>query len=137
MLVARVRGEECSVSYNCNTPYEVCDEGTCSHKPLLPIITNDALSPPLLMIGIALSNAAGIGGGAISMPILLALLGFAHPEAVAISNFLMLLGAVARIIISFKEKNPRFPHKLAVSYDFIIILLPLALVGTLIGLLIN
>ena len=49
----------------------------------------------------------------------------------------MFIGAVARIFISWREKHPRFPHKLAVNYDFIIILLPLALVGTLLGVYIN
>lgn len=49
----------------------------------------------------------------------------------------MFLGAVARILVTFNEKNPNFPHKIAVNYDFLIILLPLALVGTLIGVFIN
>lgn len=40
------------------------------------MIITDGISPVLLMVGIALSNAAGIGGGGISLPILLALLGF-------------------------------------------------------------
>lgn len=49
----------------------------------------------------------------------------------------MFVGAFARILVAWREKHPLFPHKLAVNYDFIIILLPLALVGTLIGVLIN
>ena len=89
------------------------------------------------MIGIALSNAAGVGGGAIVLPILMVLLGFSQSEAVVLSNFFMFLGAVARILVTWREKNPLFPHKVAVSYDFIIILLPLALVGTTIGVFVN
>lgn len=101
------------------------------------MIVNDGVSPALLMVGIALSNAAGSGGGAIVLPILIALLGFSQPEAVAISNFIIFVGAVARILVTWREKNPRFPHKVAVSYDFIIILLPLSLFGTTVGVLIN
>ena len=67
------------------------------------MIVNDGLSPVLFMVGIALSNAAGVGGGAISVPILLALLGFPQPEAVSIANFLMFLGAVARLVVSLNE----------------------------------
>ncbi len=97
----------------------------------------DYLAPLLLAAGVALSNAAGIGGGSISVAILLTACQFSTSEAVPIANFLMLLGCVARLMISCREKHPRYPHRPAIHYDFIIILLPMALVGTLLGVMIN
>lgn len=59
------------------------------------MIVNDAIGPALFILGISLSNAAGIGGGGISLTILLALYGFTQLEAVSIANFLMFIGAMA------------------------------------------
>lgn len=95
------------------------------------------MSAFLVAIGVILSNASGLGGGAITIAILVSVMNFTPVEAIPIANFCMFMGAVARLLISLKEKHPHFPHRPAIHYEFIIILLPLALVGALLGALVN
>ena len=107
------------------------------HKELTPMVANDFISPLILMIGIGISNMAGVGGGGITMPVLLVILGFLPSEAVPISNFMIFLGCVTRLIVNFKDKHPIYKHKPAIHFDYMIILLPMALIGTLLGVFIN
>ena len=107
------------------------------HKSVFPLIIEDFLSAVLVAIGVILSNASGLGGGAITIAVIVAIMNFSQTEAVPIANFCMFMGTVARLLISTSEKHPNFPHRPAIHYEFIIILLPLALLGALIGSLIN
>ena len=90
-----------------------------------------------MAISIALSNAAGVGGGALILPILIVLLSFTEPQAVALSNFLIFVGAVVRFIVGFKQRHPENPDRPAIHYDYVVLLVPNALLGTIIGVHLN
>ena len=62
------------------------------------------------MFTISLSNAAGIGGGATTLPVLLLILRFRQSEAVALANFIIFIGAVARFITGYRAKDLARPH---------------------------
>ena len=130
-------GSQCVVDSDCNPLGEVCSMNICSRKPLFPLRINEYFALVLLAIGVALSNASGLGGGAIATAILLGIMGMHQTEAVPITNFLMFVGCVARLIVSCSEKHPNFSHKPAIHYDFTIILLPMSLTGSMLGVLIN
>jgi uncharacterized membrane protein YfcA len=56
-----------------------------------------------------LCNVAGIGGGAIDVPLVMLFFKFSTKEAIAISNMIILFGTVARYIYKWGDMNPNKP----------------------------
>ena len=127
----------CDTDSNCPSQYEVCLHQECTHKPLLPLTPLEIASPFIMALSIALSNAAGGGGAALIVPILIVLLSLTEPEAVALSNFLIFLGSVVRFVVGFKQRHPDNPDRPAIHYDYVVLLVPNPLLGTLIGVHLN
>lgn len=63
----------------------------------------------LLAVLMGLCNVAGIGGGAIDVPLVMLFFKFSINEAIAISNMIILMGTVARYIYKWREMNPNKP----------------------------
>lgn len=87
-----------------------------------------------LIVGAA--NAAGIGGGALIMPILLIFLKAEVSEAAPISNFCIFLSSLTRFILFFKRQHPERPRTLQ-NYEIAAVFMPLLLLGTSIGVMIG
>ena len=84
----------------------------------------------------ALANVAGIGGGGIAIPILIAFFFFTTKTAIAISSFSIFLTTFARFIMNFKEKHPDKANVVVIDYDLVTIMMPTNLAGAQIGALI-
>ena len=78
----------------------------------------------------ALSNVAGIGGGELSIPVVMAMFGFATKPAIAISSFSIFLCTLSRFFLNFKEAHPENKHRVSIDYDLISIMMPTTLAGT-------
>jgi uncharacterized membrane protein YfcA len=63
------------------------DELKCEHKDVFPLEIIEFFGSIVLAIMLAISNAAGIGGGGIIVPIAIIFFQFSTKEAVALSNF--------------------------------------------------
>ena len=87
-------------------------------------------------IVMALANIAGIGGGGIAIPILIAFFYFTTKTAIAISSFSIFLTTLARFIMNFKEKHPDKANVVVIDYDLVTIMMPTNLAGAQIGALI-
>ena len=64
----------CDIDADCNPPYSICNTDTkmCAHKEIFPIEYLEFIGIIVLAVVIAASNAGGIGGGGIIVPICLA-----------------------------------------------------------------
>ena len=85
---------------------------------------------------LAMANMAGIGGGGIIVPLLMAFFSLETKEAIPISGFTIFVGSLTRFILNFNEKHPngRF---VAIDYNIATIMLPTVLIGSLVGVYIN
>ena len=81
----------------------------------------------------ALCNIAGIGGGGIAIPMIMAFFKFQTKEAVAISSFTILVCTIARFLYNFNEKNPEKPDVVLIDYSLAVIMMPTTLAGSQIG----
>ena len=88
---------------------------------------------PILL---ALANVGGIGGGGVIIPITMACFEFTTKEAIAISGFTILAGAIARFTMDINKKHPEKDATI-VDYGIIIVMMPLVLAGSFIGVLVN
>ena len=64
----------------CDDPQYVCVKSgpdlTCQHKPLFPLSSADISVTVVLFFGLALASAGGIGGGGLTVPLLILITGF-------------------------------------------------------------
>ena len=87
-----------------------------------------------LPILLGLANVGGIGGGGLIIPLAIGCWGFSTPEAVAISNSTVFMGAVLRYFaFSIHEKHPS-ADKTVIDYNLASIMMPAVMFGSFVGL---
>lgn len=90
----------------------------------------------LIFLGSALSNAGGIGGGGLLLPILLLVMRFYTHEAIPISKLMIFAGAISSFIMNLQHKHP-FREGVVIDYNIPFIIVPMLLFGTMIGVTLN
>ena len=80
-----------------------------------------------------LSVVAGIGGGTITIPLLMYFFGLGLKPATAISSFSILIATISKFITSYNEKNPDKPESCSIDYGITTIMMPLTLLGSFTG----
>lgn len=88
------------------------------------------------MIGSAISNAGGIGGGGLLIPILILILNFSTHEAIPISKLMIFTGASTAFIMGLKNKHP-YRNGIPLDLNVAGILIPMLLFGTMVGVSLN
>lgn len=106
------------------------------HNPVFPMGIKEAIGLIFILIGSALSNAGGIGGGGLLIPILLLLLGFYTHEAIPISKLMIFTGALTSFVLGFRQRHPS-RNSISIDYNIPLLLVPLLLFGTMVGVTLN
>jgi uncharacterized membrane protein YfcA len=89
-----------------------------------------------IIVGSALSNAGGIGGGGLLIPILILILKFETHEAIPISKLMIFTGALTAFFMGLKNKHP-YRDSIALDYNIAGVLIPMILFGTIVGVTLN
>jgi uncharacterized membrane protein YfcA len=131
----------CAVDTDCPLyPYYICDLeaelSKCFHKSIFPIYIEEFFGLIILPILLAFANVGGIGGGGLIIPITMALFRFSTKEAIALSGFTILTGAIVRWIYQWSDKHPKKDSTL-IEYPIVIVMMPMVLVGSFVGVIIN
>lgn len=85
----------------------------------------------------ALSNAAGVGGGAVFVPLFCILLSMDIKAASALSQAAIAAGAAGSVACSMTRRHPEHPATPLIAFDLALALLPLLLLGVSCGVLLN
>jgi len=99
------------------------------HKNVFPSFLLENTGFFILAVLMGLCNVAGIGGGAIDVPILMLFFKFGTKQSIALSNMIIFMGTVARFVYNFKERNPNKPHVVVVDYSLATIMMATTLAG--------
>jgi uncharacterized membrane protein YfcA len=83
-----------------------------------------------------MSNASGLGGGLLFIPVLLLIMNFYPHEAIPISKIVIFAGAITSFIQNTKVKRPGRNTK-ALNYNLVIVNAPNLLLGTILGVTLN
>lgn len=84
-----------------------------------------------LVLGLA--NNGGVGGGGLIIPVCIGMFGFNTIHSIALSNFIIFVGALVRYLgFSIKQNHPD-KAATVVDYNMCSVMLPLVLVGSFIG----
>ncbi|PNH11358.1 hypothetical protein TSOC_001769 [Tetrabaena socialis] len=85
----------------------------------------------------AVANAAGVGGGAIYIPIFNALVGFGLKASTALSQVCITAGAVTSLAANLARHHPADPAASLVELSLMLMLTPVLLVGVGVGVILN
>lgn len=85
---------------------------------------------------VGLANVSGIGGGGITVPLVAICWGFSTKEAIAISGATIFWGSIVRFAYSSGKKHPE-KKATQIDYGIVLVMLPLVIIGTTTGVLIN
>ena len=89
-----------------------------------------------IFIAAGMSNASGLGGGLLFIPVLLLIMKFYAHEAIPISKVVIFAGALTSFIQNTKVKRPKRNTK-ALDYNLIIVNSSNLLLGTVFGVTLN
>jgi hypothetical protein len=129
--------ESCKTDEEC-MELNYCDVGKnkCVHKKIFSAYQKELIGLISIVFGSALSNAGGIGGGGLLIPILLLILNFYTHEAIPISKLMIFTGAVTSFILGFRQKHPT-RNSITIEYNIPMLLVPMLLFGTMVGVTLN
>jgi uncharacterized membrane protein YfcA len=80
-----------------------------------------------------LSNVAGIGGGGVAIPLAMYFFNLSTKPAIAISSFSIMLSTLTRFFYNFNERHPEKPTSCCIDYNMTNVMMPLTMLGSLIG----
>jgi len=86
----------------------------------------------VLLLILAVSNAAGIGGGGTIIPIFIMFFNFKTSNAIALTNLCVCVSAIARFIFQLNERHP-YKDAVVIDYEIVMVMLPATLLGALVG----
>ena len=122
---------KCKLDSDCNFLY-VCASGVCQHKELWPITTYEAFAYLGIFFCTGLFQSAGIGGGELFVSYMLVVFRFDTRSAIFLTYAIILGGSIGRFIKISRDKFGE-TGKPAIDYNLSILIIPMLLVGTLIG----
>lgn len=127
----------CVVDEDCTDhPFFLCgikETGFCGHKDVLPVEPLEIAGIFVFSFIMALSNVAGVGGGGVAIPVLMAFFLFKTKPAIAVSSFSIFVTTLARFIMNFRERHPEKNNVVVIDYDLVTIMMPTTLAGAQIG----
>jgi len=116
--------------------YNHCENYRCRHDSILPLKLQIIIGFISIFVAAGMSNASGLGGGLLFIPVLLLIMKFYAHEAIPISKMVIFVGAFASFIQNIKVKRPRRNVK-ALNYNLIIVNASNLLLGTIFGVTLN
>lgn len=119
----------CTTDENCPDFYICGDKNVCGHKGIFPVESLEIGGIIVFAVVMALSNIAGIGGGGVAIPIIMAMFVFPTKPAIAISSLSIFLTTLMRFFMNFRERHPSKDNVVVIDYDLVAIMMPTTLAG--------
>lgn len=127
---------KCDVDQDCQDKFLVCQEFTCAHKSIFPMLAPEFVGIFVLSALIGMANVGGIGGGGMTVPLVAICWGFSTKQSIAISGCTIFIGAIVRFFYSYDKKHPE-KKATQIDYGIVIVMLPLVVCGGSVGVLVN
>jgi uncharacterized membrane protein YfcA len=91
----------------------------------------------VLYLSGTLSSAAGVGGGALNVPILYNIFGFSYHQSVVLSLCTLLGNYISQFALNIDKRHPSKQSKPLIYWDAVLILLPSELGGSNLGVILS
>mmetsp|Transcript_12331 Transcript_12331/g.12350 ORF Transcript_12331/g.12350 Transcript_12331/m.12350 type:complete len:264 (-) Transcript_12331:602-1393(-) len=126
---------KCTTDSDCKK-YTSCEDKHCIHKSLIPLDGQEVGGTLCIFVLALLSNAAGIGGSTIMIALLLLVYHFETHSAIPLAQAIVWAGALISIVLRIPNRHPTRDRPL-ISWDLVMHLSSLLLLGTSVGVMLN
>lgn len=82
-----------------------------------------------------LANAGGLGAGAVIIPVYIFIYDFAPTDSIPLSKITIFAGAIASVMLTACQRRADDKNKLIINYEMAAAIVPLLLIGTMVGVL--
>ena len=149
-------GQKCLPYPECSTTCEECDPSCSNYKhckascfarfrptpagprQLWPLQQRDIRCALAIFLATVLASAAGIGGGAVLVPLFTLLGQFTEHEAIPLSLATVFGASTTSTLATYMWlKHPLVPHRHQIAYDVALMLMPATLLGATAGVFLN
>lgn len=127
--------EFCEEDKDCNS-LNYCINKECYHAGIFPLSFRELLGITCLIIGLVFSTAVGMGGGGITLPILILILNFYSHQAIPLSKAIIFSNSLIGLIMHITQRHPN-KKSITIEYNLIMLAVPNLLLGTTVGVNLN
>ncbi|CAH0515318.1 unnamed protein product [Peronospora belbahrii] len=125
----------CKVSTDCLVKglQSTCRSGVCIDNALLPLTREEISGSIGAFVATILASGAGLGGGGLLVPLYMILMEKSSHEAVPLSKATIFGGAIASFLLNVRKHHPLVRNRPLIDYETILLMEPMTLAGTIIG----
>lgn len=91
----------------------------------------------LIILQLLFANSGGLGGGGMVISSAMIFYAFDAKNAIALSNMSIFLAVLLRWIVNMNEKHPDKPKATLIDFSYSVLMLPMMIVGTALGVFAN
>lgn len=111
----------------------ICRGSVCMEDKLFPLSQTEILGSIGAFVAGILSAGSGLGGGGLLVPLYILLMGLSSHEAIPLSKATIFGSAIASFIINARSKHPLARNRPLIDYETMLMMEPMTLAGTIIG----
>jgi uncharacterized membrane protein YfcA len=86
----------------------------------MPPLLNSIAGSAVLFLSTTLASAAGIGGGGLTLPVLIIIFGFAFSKSVVLSLCSVLGNTLLQVVVNFSLRHPQEISRPLIYWDAIL-----------------
>ncbi|RLN54740.1 hypothetical protein BBJ29_008851 [Phytophthora kernoviae] len=113
--------------------HSICRSGVCIDDALFPLSREEIAGSTGAFIASILASGSGLGGGGLLVPLYIMLMGMSSHEAVPLSKATIFGGAIASFLLNIHKRHPLVRSRPLIDYETILLMEPMTLAGTIIG----
>jgi uncharacterized membrane protein YfcA len=132
----------CESSAECEETFKCLPETDQHSACQTPSLMNhwrsyDTIGTVCIFVGAMLAAGGGLGGGGIFVPLFILVVRLSPYDAVPLSQATILGGSVVNIIMYARQPHPTIPGRPMIDFSAVLLLQPLMLAGTIVGVMLN
>ncbi|KAL4466079.1 hypothetical protein ABPG74_004316 [Tetrahymena malaccensis] len=126
----------CTTDSDCDFNFYCSSDQTCLHDTIWPPSVLDVITYLLIPIIVGIGNVGGLGGGIVKVPMVMLMLNYETKIATFISYCVLFGSCLANSTLLIFKKHP-FQDKPIIDYNIVLMINPMVLLGTNIGIFLN
>ncbi|EQC36263.1 hypothetical protein SDRG_06368 [Saprolegnia diclina VS20] len=110
-----------------------CVEHACVEQGLFPLQATDIYGTIGAFLCVIVSSGGGLGGGGLLVPLYIIVLGMTSHDAIPLSKATIFGSAIASMLLNSRKTHPLDPDRQLIDYEVVVMMEPMTLAGTIIG----
>ncbi|KAL3673704.1 hypothetical protein V7S43_001401 [Phytophthora oleae] len=113
--------------------HSTCRAGVCVEDVLFPLSSEEIAGSIGAFVASILAAGSGLGGGGLLVPLYIMLMSMSSHEAVPLSKATIFGGAIASFLLNVRKRHPLVRSRPLIDYETMLLMEPMTLAGTIIG----